>query len=50
MARWMGLFSEWLKRVYVEIKAQMIRYLDPGNGKTGQGYLWVAHQPGGDVI
>jgi transposase len=62
MARWMGLVSEWLKPVYVEMKAQMmsgpylqvdetpIRYLDPGNGKTGQGYLWVAHQPGGDVI
>ena len=49
MARWMGLVSEWLKPVYVEIKAQMmsgpylqvdetpIRYLDPGKGKTGQG-------------
>jgi transposase len=62
MARWMGLVSEWLKPIYAEMKAQMmsgpylqvdetpIRYLDPGNGKTGQGYLWVAHRPGGDVI
>jgi len=23
---------------------------DPGNGKTGQGYLWVAHRPGEDVL
>jgi transposase len=62
MARWMELVSEWLKPIYAEMKAQMmsgpyiqvdetpIRYLDPGNGKTGQGYLWVAHRPGGDVI
>jgi hypothetical protein len=27
-----------------------IRYLDPGNGKTGQGYLWVVHRPGADVL
>jgi hypothetical protein len=27
-----------------------IRYLDPGNGKTGLGYLWVAHRPGEDVL
>jgi Transposase IS66 family len=57
-----GLSREWLKPIYAEMKAQMmsgpylqvdetpIRYLDPGNGKTGQGYLWVAHRPGGDVI
>jgi transposase len=62
MARWMGLVSEWLKPIYSEMKSQMmsgpyiqvdetpIRYLDPGNGKTGQGYLWVAHRPGGDVV
>ena len=62
MARWMGLVSEWLKPIYVEMKFQLmsgpylqvdetpIKYLDPGNGKTAQGYLWVAHRPGGDVI
>ena len=27
-----------------------IRYLDLGNGKTGLGYLWVAHRPGEDVL
>jgi transposase len=62
MARWIQLASEWLKPIYREIKDQMmrssylqvdetpIRYIDPGNGKTGQGYLWVAHRPGEDVL
>jgi hypothetical protein len=62
MARWMGLVSERLKPIYAQMKSQMmsgpylqvdetpIRYLDPGNGKTGQGYLWVAHRPGGDAV
>jgi transposase len=62
MARWIQLASEWLKPIYRQIKEQMmrgsyiqvdetpIRYLDPGNGKTGQGYLWVAHRPGEDVL
>jgi hypothetical protein len=47
---WIQLASEWLKPIYREIKEQMmsgpyiqvdetpIKYLDPGNGKTGQGY------------
>ena len=62
MARWVHLASEWLKPIYQQIKDQMMRgsyiqvdetpikYLDPGNGKTGQGYLWVAHRPGEDVL
>jgi len=62
LARWVQLVSEWLKPIYREIKEQMmsgpyiqvdetpIKYLDPGNGKTGQGYLWVAHRPGNDVL
>src|SRR6202051_576617 len=57
LARWVQLASEWLKPIYRQIKDQMmrgsylqvdetpIRYLDPGNGKTGLGYLWVAHRP-----
>jgi transposase len=55
------LASEWLKPIYRQVKDQMmkgsylqvdetpIRYLDPGNGKTGLGYLWVAYRPGEDV-
>jgi transposase len=62
LVRWVQLASEWLKPVYREIKEQMmsgpyiqvdetpIKYLDPGNGKTGQGYLWVAHRPGEGVL
>ena len=62
MARWVHLASEWLKPLYRQIKEQMmkvpylqvdetpIRYLDPGNGKTRLGYLWVAYRPGEDVL
>jgi transposase len=62
LVRWVHLASEWLKPIYREIKHQMmsgpyiqidetpIKYLDPGNGKTGQGYFWVAHRPGEDVL
>ena len=62
MARWIQLASEWLKLIYRQIKEQMmrgsyiqvdetlIRYLDRGNGKTGQGYMWVAHRKGEDVL
>jgi Transposase IS66 family len=34
---------------YIQVDETPIKYLDPGNGKTGQGYLWVAHRPGQDV-
>jgi transposase len=61
-ARWLGLCTEWLAPIYQQIKAELmggdylqvdetpIRYLEPGNGKALQGYLWVASQPGGDVV
>jgi hypothetical protein len=35
---------------YIQVDETPIRYLDPGNGKTGLGYLWVAHRPGEDVL
>jgi len=62
MARWMsvtafwfiGIFKELEKEVfadgYVECDETVIRYLDPGHGKTRQGYLWVLHRPGGDTV
>jgi transposase len=62
MVRWVQLVSEWLKPIYREMKDQMmkgsyiqvdetpIRYLDPGQGKTALGYLWVAHRPREDVV
>jgi transposase len=31
---------------YIQADETPIKYLDPGNGKTSLGYLWVAHRPG----
>jgi transposase len=62
LARWVDLAAEWLKPIYKQIRTgvladgyvQMdetpIRYLEPGNGKTKQGYLWTGSRPGGDVF
>ncbi len=61
MATWMGLVSDWLKPIYerirtgvmdggyVQIDETPIKYLDPGNGKTKQGYFWAQSKPGQDV-
>jgi transposase len=35
---------------YVQVDETPINYLDPGNGKTRQGYLWTGSRPGGDVF
>jgi hypothetical protein len=35
---------------YVQMDETPIRYLDPGNGKTKIGYLWVNGKPGGDAV
>jgi len=62
MARWVGLAADWLRPIYEEIRKGVfekgyvqvdetpIRYLDPGRGKTGQGYLWTCLRPDGDVF
>ena len=62
MARWVGLAAEWLTPIYeairrgvfetgyVQVDETPIRYLDPGRGKTGQGYLWTCLRPDGDVF
>jgi transposase len=62
LARWVELAAEWLKPIYKQIRTgvladgyvQMdetpIRYLEPGNGKTSQGYLCTGSRPGGDVF
>jgi transposase len=39
-----------MKGSYVQVDETPIRYLDPGGGKTGLGYLRVAHRPGEDVL
>jgi transposase len=62
MCRWTELAAFWLKPLYQKIHRQLldsdylqadetpIKYLAPGKGKTGQGYLWALHQPGGNVF
>ena len=42
--------AQMMKGAYVQVDETPIRYLEPGNGKTALGYLWVAHQPRGDVV
>lgn len=62
LARWMELVAFWLEPIYrhlrneifqggyIQIDETPIKYLDPGNGKTAQGYLWTVHAPKGDVL
>lgn len=62
LARWVALAADWLKPIYEQIRTgvmaggyvQMdetpIDYLEPGHGKTKQGYLWTGCRPGGDVF
>ena len=35
---------------YAQIDETPVDYLEPGNGKTKQGYLWTCSRPGGDVF
>ena len=62
MARWVEAAAEWLQPIYEAIRAEVfvdgylevdetpIKYLQPGKGKTGQGYLWTYRRPGGDTV
>lgn len=62
LVRWVELAADWLKPIYehirtgvmaggyVQVDETPINYLDPGNGKTKQGYLWTGSRPGGDVF
>jgi hypothetical protein len=62
MAQWMGLAADWLRPIYEEIRRGVlrdgyvqvdetpIRYLEPGHGRTKQGYLWACSAPRGDVV
>ena len=62
---WRGgwsLAADWLKPIYEHIRTGVmaggymqvdetpIDYLEPGNGKTKQGYFWTCSRPGGDVF
>ncbi len=62
MARWVESVADWLHLVYEQIQRDMfagsyveadespIKYLEPGAGKTRQGYLWAYRVPGGDTL
>ena len=62
LTRWVELASAWLKPIYEQIRAGVmgggyvqvdetpVDYLEPGHGKTKQGYLWTCSRPGGDVF
>jgi len=62
LARWVELAADWLKPIYehirtgvmaggyVQVDETPINYLEPGNGKTKQGYLWTGNRPGGGVF
>jgi transposase len=62
LARWVELVAQWLKPIYEQIRTGVmgggyvqvdetpVDYLEPGNGKTKQGYLWTCSRPGGDVF
>jgi transposase len=62
LTRWVELASDWLKPIYenirtgvmgggyVQVDETPIDYLEPGNGKAKQGYLWTCNKPGGDVF
>ncbi len=62
LARWVGLAADWLKPIYEHIRTGVmaggyvqadetpVNYLEPGHGRTKQGYLWTGSRPGGDVF
>lgn len=59
---WMRHTGNWLQPIaeavaaelratgYLQVDETMIRYLDPGNGSTRQGYLWTYAAPGAGVF
>ena len=62
LARWVDLAADWLTPIYEQIRTGVLAggyvqvdetpvdYLEPGHGKTKQGYLWTGSRPGGDVF
>ena len=62
LTRWVELAAHWLKPIYEQIRTGVmgggyvqvdetpVDYLEPGHGKTRQGYLWTCSRPGGDVF
>lgn len=46
---WEAVQREVLASRYLQIDETPIRYLEPGHGKTKQGYLWIYNDPHGAV-
>ncbi len=48
---WKLIRDELVQGDYLQVDETPVRVLDPEvKGKAGTGYLWVYHQPGGDVL
>lgn len=62
MSRWMVLLSQMLAQIYEAMRSELrsanylqidetpVRYLNPGNGQCGKGYLWVYNKPRSTVV
>ncbi|MCX6894064.1 MAG: IS66 family transposase [Verrucomicrobia bacterium] len=62
LARWVALAADWLQPIYenirtgvmaggyVQVDETPVNYLEPGHGRTRQGYLWTGSRPKGDVF
>jgi transposase len=62
LARWVALAADWLQPIYEQIRTGVmaggyvqvdetpVNYLEPGHGRTKQGYFWTAGCPRGDVF
>jgi transposase len=62
LARWVALAADWLQPIYeairtgvmaggyVQVDETPVNYLEPGHGRTRQGYFWTAGCPKGDVF
>jgi transposase len=44
------LLAEQLDRGYVQIDETPVKYLNPGQGRTSQGYFWTVKTPHGDAV
>ena len=42
--------EEFQTSQYAQVDETPIRYLEPGKGRCGKGYMWVGHVPGRSVI
>lgn len=62
MCDWVGIVAGWLKPIYNHMRKELqkseylqidetpVQYLGAEGGGSAQGYLWVYHRPGGDVL